>query len=210
MPGFDTLEASAMPERRPRQRAPFTRGLSRSAWPLASGMLLVSLLLLAQAAAADSLRCGGKLLKPEDTKARLVAACGRPLSRDVVAVVRALDDGQQVRAAYTETWSYETPSVSGFQVLRFESGRLVGEGMRCEAGLVEEGDTTVTVLQKCGEPATRDTAGLVNEPPGPASAAVLSESLVEQWVYSEGEGTLLRIVTLRDGRIESIETGPRQ
>ena len=52
--------------------------------------------------------------------------------------------------------------------------------------------------------------GSVNETPGPTSRSVLSESLIEQWVYSGGKGSLLKIVVLRSGRIESIENGPRQ
>lgn len=199
-----------MTDRHPSEGFPPLPLRTRAARAIGVVVVLAIATVLAPTAAADSLRCGGKLLKPGDPKARLLAACGEPLSRDVVAVVRALDDGQQVRSSYAETWSYETAGVRGYRTLRFESGRLVGEGMRCEAGLVEEGDTTVTVRQKCGEPVTRDAAGLTNDPPGPASAAVLSETLVEQWVYSEGEGTLLRILVLRDGRIESIETGPRQ
>jgi hypothetical protein len=173
-------------------------------------LLVVVTALLAQTAAADSLRCNGKLLKVGSLKARLLAECGKPLSRNVVAVVRTFDDGEQIRWSYAETWSYETAGVHGYRLLRFEGGRLVGEGMRCEAGLLEEGDTTVTVLQKCGEPTTRDGAGLVAETPGPASRSVLTESPIEQWVYSAGKGSLLKIVVLRDGRIESIENGPRQ
>lgn len=156
------------------------------------------------------MRCGGKLLKPGDPKARLVAACGEPLSRAVVAVVRDYEDGEQVRASYVETWSYETKGVTGYRLLRFEAGRLAGEGMRCAGGLVEAGDTTVTVLQKCGEPVERDAAGLAEEPPGPAARAVVTEAPVQQWVYSGGKGNLLKIVILRGGTIESIENGPRE
>lgn len=184
-------------------------GLARAARG-AFALLVVVAALLAQTASADSMRCDGRLLKVGDPKARLLAECGKPLSRDVVAVVRAFDDGEQIRSSYAETWSYETAGVGGYRLLRFEGGRLVGGGMRCQTGLVGEGDTTVTVLQKCGEPATRDSAGLVNETPGPASRSVLSESLIEQWVYSGGKGSLLKIVVLRSGRIESIENGPRQ
>jgi len=173
-------------------------------------VVLAIVVVFSSGASAESLRCDGKLLKVGDPKARLLSACGEPLSRDVVAVVRALANGKQVRSSYVETWSYQTAGVREYQLLRFEAGRLVGDGMRCEAGLVEAGDATATVLQKCGEPASRDATGLVDEPPGPAAPAVVSESLVEQWVYSGGEGALLRIVSLRDGRIESIENGPRQ
>jgi hypothetical protein len=189
------------PHRRP------TRPLARAAGPT-----LIALLtgLLAHAAAADSLRCNGRLIEVGDPKARLVAECGQPLSREVVEVIRAYDDGQQVRSLYAEEWAYETAGAEKHQVLRFEGGRLVGEGMRCAGKLVVEGDSTVTVLKRCGEPVTRDTAGLVHDAPGPASRSVVSDSPVEQWVYSQGKGTLLKIVLLRGGTIERIEDGARQ
>lgn len=173
-------------------------------------LLALATMLLAQHAVAGSLRCQGKLIQVGDPKVRMVEACGQPLSRDVVAVERVYEDGQQLRVSYVEQWSYATAGVEGYQLLRFDGGRLVGEGMRCAGGLVRPGDTTVTVLQKCGEPVERDATGLVQDPPGPASPAVVSDAPIEQWVYSQGEGTLLQIVTLRGGRIESIENGPRQ
>jgi hypothetical protein len=173
-------------------------------------VLLVSAALLAHEAVAESLRCEGKLIQVGDPKARLVAVCGQPLSREVVAVTRVYAEGRELRVSYVEEWSYATDGVEGFQLLRFDAGRLVGEGMRCAGGLVRSGDTTVTVLQKCGEPVSRDAAGLAQEPPGPASPAVVSDVSIEQWVYSQGEGSLLDIVTLRGGRVESIETGPRR
>lgn len=176
----------------------------------ALAVVIVIAALLAPTANAASLRCDGALLKVGDPKVRLLTECGKPLSSSVIAVLRDFGDGEPVRSSYAETWSYETAGVDGYRLLRFEGGRLVGEGMRCEDGLVREADTTVTVLQKCGEPVTRDSDGLVNEAPGPASRSVRSESLIEQWVYSAGEGSLLKIVVLRGGRIESIENGPRR
>jgi hypothetical protein len=183
------------------------RPLARAA--LATGVVLLTSL-LAHSAAASSLRCNGRLIEVGDPKARLVSECGQPLSREVVEVIRAYDDGEQVRALYAEEWAYETAGVEKHRVLRFEGGRLVGEGMRCAGKLVVEGDSTVTVLQRCGEPITRDTAGLVHEAPGPASRSVVSDSPVEQWIYSQGKGSLLKIVLLRGGTIERIEDGPRQ
>ena len=173
-------------------------------------LLAIAAIGVAQEAVAGSLRCQGKLIQVGDPKARLVEACGQPLSRDVVAVERVYDDGQRARVSYGEQWSYTSAGVEGYRLLSFEGGRLVGEGMRCARGLVSPGDTTVTVLQKCGEPVERDAAGLVQDPPGPAQQALVSDTPIEQWVYSQGEGTLLQIVTLRGGRIESVENGPRQ
>lgn len=185
---------------------------ARASLQIAGGFAAFALgiALLAPAAAADTLRCKGKLIEVGDPKARLIQECGQPISRDVVAVIRAFDDGEQIRSNYAEDWAYENDGVEGYQVLHFEAGRLIGEGMRCSGELVDEGDTTVTVLQRCGEPITRDSAGLVHEAPGPASQAITSDSPIEQWVYSQGKGSLLKIILLRGGLIEGIEDGPRQ
>jgi hypothetical protein len=187
--------------------APFTPRVAT--WALIT-LIAFAALGWAGSAAAGTLRCNGKLVQVGDPKVRLLTECGQPLSKDVVAVIRAYDDGEQIRASYAEDWSYETKGVEGHQILRFEAGRLVGEGMRCSGKLVLEGDTTVTVLQRCGEPVTRDAAGLLHESPGPASRSVISDSPIEQWTYSQGKGSLLKIILLRGGRIEQIEDGPRQ
>lgn len=188
-----------------RPRADFASGAG-------PGLLLLCALALALPAHAfaDSMRCQGKLIQVGDPKARLAVECGDPLSKDVVAVERAYADGQPVRVQYVEEWSYPAPNTEGYRLLRFEAGRLVGEGIRCGERLVAAGDTTATVLQRCGQPISRDSAGLRPASPGPASQSPVSEVLLEQWVYDRGPGRLLAIVTLRGGRIEAIEDGPRQ
>ncbi len=172
--------------------------------------LVVGASLVSGAAQAGSMRCDGKLIQPGDTKARLTVACGPPLVRDVVAVERALAEGEPIRLDYVETWTYPVPSSEGFQLLRFEAGRLVGEGMRCEGALVEAGHTTATVLQRCGEPLARDAEGLAPASAAPAPSTAPLEVPIEQWVYDRGKGRLLAIVTIRGGRVESIEDGERR
>lgn len=176
---------------------------------LRAGVALASAVLLAQTASAESIRCDGALVEVGDPKVRLLAECGEPLSRDVVAVVKVLADGEEIRSSYAETWSYET-GAREYRVLRFEGGKLVGDGMRCGRDLVEAGDTTLAVLQNCGEPVSREAAGRVNDPPQPAARNVVSESLVEHWTYSQGPGKFSQIVVLREGRIEAIENGSRE
>jgi hypothetical protein len=167
--------------------------------------------LLAPQALADSIRCEGKLLLEGDTKAKLLHACGEPLSKDVVGVERAYANGEQIRVDYAEVWTYPTPNTQGFQQLRFEAGQLVGDGMRCKGALVQTGDTAAVVRSRCGAPTTRDSAGLHSATPGPASLAQpIAEVLLEHWVYDRGAGKLQAIVVLRAGRIVTIEDGRRR
>jgi len=162
-------------------------------------------------AQAGSMRCDGKLIEVEDTKARLLAACGEPEAQSVVAVERSVAGGVPVRLDVVEEWSYPAPNTEGFRTVRFEGGKVVGEGMRCKDVLVGPGDTPVTVTERCGPPLLRDTIGLAPGAPAPdvADAPVLEVPL-EQWVYDRGAGRFLAIVTLRGGKIQSIEDGRRR
>ena len=172
---------------------------------------ILGLLLAAQAQAAGSMRCGARLIEVDDPKARLLTECGEPESKSVVAVERSVADGVPVRLDVVEEWSYPAPNTEGFRLLRFEGGRIVGEGMRCDGGLVEPGDTPSTVTRRCGPPLLRDTIGLAPGAPAPSVGdAPVLEVPIEQWVYDRGTGRFVAIVTLRDGRIEAIEDGPRR
>lgn len=165
---------------------------------------------VAAQAQAGSMRCNGKLIEPGDPKARLITECGAPISRDIVAVERATAGGPPIRLEYVEAWTYPVPSTVGFQLLRFEGGRLAGEGMRCGGEIVRPGDTTRTVAKRCGEPISRDAAGLAPAAPSADDGARIVDVPIEQWVYDRGPGRFAAIVTLSGGRVASIEDGARQ
>lgn len=72
--------------------------------------------------------------------------------------------------------------------------------LRCGSRLVSAGDSAASLLGACGEPALRDAwrGG------GVYGAGALAG--VEQWTYNFGSGQLLRVVELRQGRIERIDS----
>jgi len=84
-------------------------------------------------------------------------------------------------------------------LLAFVDASSAAGSMRCGSRLVAEGDSAAQLLGACGEPDLRDvwtTGGAY----GPGALAA-----VEQWTYNLGSSQLLRIVQLRQGRIENIE-----
>lgn len=74
-----------------------------------------------------------------------------------------------------------------------------GEAMRCGSRLVAEGDTAAKLLGVCGEPDLRDAWLIAGHAPG-----LLAET--EEWTYNFGPQKLLRVVRLRQGRIDRISS----
>ena len=174
---------------------------------------LTLLVCLCAASVSADMRCNGRLVSDGDAKAKLLAHCGEPSTKGVIGVIKLLDDGQRILSKHVDEWSYPSKNTDGYQILRFEGGRLVGEGMRCGGRLVQAGDTVATVQSRCGAPLSKDAAGVMNVPAAPnelATATVGTETLVVQWIYERGEGQFMQIVTLQGGRILGIEDGPRQ
>jgi hypothetical protein len=72
--------------------------------------------------------------------------------------------------------------------------------MRCGSRLVNEGDIAAAVLGACGAPTYRDAAAY----PPPAGREWIGE--IETWYYNFGPNQLLRVLTMRDGKLTVIDT----
>jgi hypothetical protein len=72
--------------------------------------------------------------------------------------------------------------------------------MRCGSRLLSEGMLAAEALAICGEPDFRD----VWPPPAPYGYGALGQ--IEEWVYNRGSSQLLRVLRVRNGRIERIVT----
>ena len=79
-------------------------------------------------------------------------------------------------------------------------------GIWCEGEHIARGATRAEVLMRCGEPVVREVV------PNRAEAApdAKAEPRVEQWTYDVGDGSFLRVLTFRGGRVVSIEDGDRR
>lgn len=73
-------------------------------------------------------------------------------------------------------------------------------GIRCGSKLIDVGDFSAYVLERCGEPASRQVI----------SGSIGADSpVIEQWVYDFGSRKPLRILTIVGGRVTRIEDSGR-
>ena len=173
--------------------------------------------LFALPAAAQSLRCDGKLVGVGDRRYDAIIACGEPDLRvpvriDVIDALSVLP--------YEEVWYYNHGPRRLLRTLRLRGDRIIaiesaGYGFAPEApGSCRPEDlrtemSTLELLARCGEPADREQrvrpfAQRVGTP-----FAYNSVVLEEQWIYDFGPQRFYRIITLIDGRVTSIDTGNR-
>ena len=84
------------------------------------------------------------------------------------------------------------------------------ETLRCNGAIAAEGDSKLSVLYKCGQPALAETYcaqiyayGYPYTPPPVVPYGVPCQN-VEEWLYDRGPGNLMATVRFRDGRVSSI------
>ncbi len=174
-------------------------------------------LLLALPAAAQSMRCEGKLVGVGDRRYDAILACGEPdlrvpVSIEVIGAVALLP--------YEEVWYYNFGPRRLLRTLRLRNDRIIaiesaGYGFSpdtpgtCRPEDLRAEMSTLELLARCGEPAdreqrTRTFARRVGTP-----FAYNSIVLEEQWIYDFGPQRFYRVITLIDGRITGVDTGNR-
>ena len=80
------------------------------------------------------------------------------------------------------------------------------QSMRCGSNLVVEGDKTVTLLTKCGQPLLVET---ITRTAQTEQGELTQVKAGEQWTYDLGKGKFIQIVTIENGVVTEIEDGPR-
>jgi hypothetical protein len=78
--------------------------------------------------------------------------------------------------------------------------------LRCGNGLVSKGSTTAEVLQKCGEPISRDILGSVIRT---GNYGESYELLVEEWSYAPRNG-MYQFLRFEGGRLVRVDSKRKQ
>jgi hypothetical protein len=88
------------------------------------------------------------------------------------------------------------------------------ESLRCDKGIVAEGDSRLSVIYKCGEPKLVDSfcapvyyGGTLQIVPSPFAEAYVPCQAIQEWLYERGPGELLVTVRMRWGVVQSIKYG---
>jgi hypothetical protein len=186
--------------------------------------LSVSLLLALPAAvtAADSLRCGSRLVSTEALAGEVLGACGAPDYVDRWEPPAGENPANSL--ASIEQWYYNFGPSQLLRVLTLQRGRLSridadGYGFSargtggCDASQIGEGLSKFRLYMTCGEPLTRRAEyalrplRLRNQSLSHAPAVV--PVYLEEWVYNLGANKLLRVVTLENGRVTDVKSEGR-
>lgn len=83
---------------------------------------------------------------------------------------------------------------------------MAGNTIRCPKGLVSEGDSVALLLMKCGEPISREPSYATQVTRWGRAITVEAGEL---WVLDMGKNQFYEFITIENGTIRSIETGPR-
>ena len=82
----------------------------------------------------------------------------------------------------------------GFAVLAVLPGMASAESLRCDKGIVSEGDSRLSVIYKCGQPQLIDTfcdpvyyGGTLQMVPAPIGDAYVPCLTVQEWLYERQE-----------------------
>lgn len=173
-----------------------------------------------EAGAADTLRCGSRLVSTGMTAAEVLAVCGEPSLRDVWT---SLPQPGGVLGD-VEEWTYNFGSSQLLRVLRLRNGRLqridtqgygfaVADPGDCAQSGIVVGMSKYRLLAVCGAPLTR-AAEVVSVPvdryrPPPAAGVLWETVYREEWVYNFGAARFMRVVRLENARVVEVEMAGR-
>jgi Protein of unknown function (DUF2845) len=99
-------------------------------------------------------------------------------------------------------------------MVMFAASPAAAESLRCQGGIVAEGDSRLSLIHKCGQPQLKDqfcAAVFYKDPSRKVSRAVAHAHVpcvpTELWLYERGPGNLVATVRIQSGAVQSIAYG---
>ena len=90
--------------------------------------------------------------------------------------------------------------------MAYSSFAFADESMRCGNALISSANSVAELLAKCGEPNAKETRTEDVRAQGVHGSFSVGSTVIETWTYQKSSRALPRIVTIVDGKIESIKT----
>ncbi len=175
-------------------------------------MLAVVLCLASAGAAAETLRCGNRLVAPGDPPLRVRALCGEPDHRERWQPFAGLPQPMEV-------WIYDRGPGQLVRELYFRDGRLVrirtgdygGDPGDCRPEAIAPGISGWRLRRQCGEPDSVEVLDVLAPHPVPVHPPAQRPRhwravRRELWVYNFGARYLLREVVLENGVVHEVRT----
>ncbi len=191
-----------------------------------------------RAARADSMSCHGAFVSNGASRMELVGKCGEPTQQDSHVEDRASFSTTDASGAFHETkvsvtvdkYVYDFGPGEFVRFVTLENGKIVsiveggyGHAHRDHApGKVQVsrcdplrdfvvGDSADQVLERCGEPVSRETKQVELTDAAPDGAGGLQGTTrtvqAEVWSYNFGASSFMRLLHFRDGKLVKIVTG---
>jgi hypothetical protein len=85
--------------------------------------------------------------------------------------------------------------------------KTYAESLDCRGGIVSVGDSRIDLITKCGEPDLKDSHTEEFSERIDKDTKTKLIVTVDEWTYNFGPSQLIRIVTMKNGRISDIRTG---
>ena len=83
---------------------------------------------------------------------------------------------------------------------------VLAESMRCGAAIVDETASVATLLEKCGEPQSKDVRTEdVYAPNVTGGTRKIGTRTIERWTYQRSSSALPMAVTIIDGKVTRLE-----
>lgn len=105
---------------------------------------------------------------------------------------------------------------TGFLILAATSFSAQSQNLRCKNDFVQTGDSKLSVIEKCGEPALKESFCKTSPSTDPRLTTTQGTVLqtrpcekIDEWSYKPGSGQFITIVQFEKGKLTGIRYGDR-